>query len=251
MLGTSDAVMSACFAAATAGGWNPATCNTFKSTGLKISGVTQSGQVTQMTQCTLDDHVISQLQASLTDQINQQLSKTTDGITSSLKSFINASQNTTDKTLNTTTVSNFVNQTFKLNAVQTAVNTVAAAQKQVVTAGNADDSTVKNVSQTVQLEAILKLLQSNDATSNAIAKLDNQGTQSLTTTERGIADIFSSLMSTIQGVLGGYIWAVFGCVALVAICCMVVCALTLFTGKDIAKDPGAQKTLVELAKTVK
>lgn len=234
-VGTSDAVMLACNAACQAGGWNPASCAALQSNGLKVYNISQTGKVTQITKCSLDSKLLSTMQDDIANQIQQQLAKTTDGITGDVKSFIQLSTNTNDTTLNSTTVKNFVNQNFTFNAMQTAVNTVATTQAQALTVGNAQDTTVHDISQAVQVESILTLLQSNSATASAITKLDSNASQSLSQTDRGIADIFSTLagvFNNLIGTLGVWIYAVYGVCALLVLCSCVCVFMSLRSGGD-------------------
>lgn len=239
-VGTPTEVMNACIA----GGWNPKDCAALKSTGLSVYNISQTGAVTMLTKCQMDSTIITQLQASLTNQINQQLAQTTDGITGALKSLISATQNTKDSIVNTTDVSNFVSSTFKLDAVQTAVNKVVATQNQVVNVQNADQATVHDISQAAQIEATLDVLQSNSACATAIASMDNNASQKLTTVDRGVADIVSSIADIFKSLfaaLGNWTYAVAGLAGLVVVCSLCSCAATLFSGhgKDAVKGATA------------
>ena len=233
-VGTSDAVMQSCLAACQAGGYNPSACATLMSNGLNVYNINQNAKVTQITQCTMDSTLINQLQASLTDQINQQLSKTQDGFTDAAKSLIQATSNTNDTTMNSTTVGNFVKQTFTLDATQKAINTVAATQKQALTVANTNNATVHDISNAIQMEAMLTLLQSNASTASAITKIDNQSSQALTSQTKGLTDIVASIADVFKSLfsaLGSWIYAIYGLAGLCVICCCLACVALMFSGK--------------------
>lgn len=227
-VGTDDAVLTACLAK-----WSPADCAIVMSTGLSVFNVNQNAKVVQITQCSMDSTIISQLQASLTDQINQQLAKTTDGVTDDVKSLIQSTQNTNDNTVNTTDVKNFVTQNFTLDAVQEAINTVSTTQAQAITLQNAKASTIHDIGQAVQVEATLTLLQKNKATAAAIVKMDNAVTQSVTQNVKGVADIVGSItdmFKSLFNVLGAWIYAVYAVIALCILCCCACIIMTAMKG---------------------
>lgn len=230
-VGTSDDVIKSCLA----GGWSPKDCAALKSTNLSVYNVNQTGKVVLITKCQMDSTIINQLQSSLTDQINQQLSKTTDGVTGAVKDLIQSTQATKDSTVTSTDVKNFVSSTFKLDAVQTAINKVVATQDQAITVSNADQSTVHDVTQAAQVEATLEVLQANKACAAAITKMDNQVTQAVSTVDRGVADIASTIggvFNNLFATLGNWIYVVGGVIGLLILCCLCCCLATLFSGKS-------------------
>ena len=239
-VGTPTEVITACIA----GHWSPTECQKLQSTGLSVYNISSNAKVVVLTSCKLDSTLISTLQTQLTDQINQQLQKTTDGFTAAAKDFINATQNTTDATTNTTTVSNFVKNTFTLDAVNKAINTVSLTQSSILNVQNISNSTIHDVSSVAQLESTLTLFLNNSATAAAITKLDNSGSQTISTSEKGLTDIVATLGDIFKSAfaaLGNWIYAVYGFCALVIIASSVCCifALRSDSTKSLASATGS------------
>lgn len=196
-VGTSDAVMLACL-----GKFSPTDCSMLMSKGVEAFDIKQDSDIQNIVSCKIDNKMLNDLQAQLKQQIDQKMNTSDDGVGAALKTLVSVFNDKKGNVTNNTSSQMLVDNTFDLESVQELISTISADQKQLISIGNANDSSAKAISQSIQIKAMADLLSSNDLTAQAVVAVDNKAVQDNDASGRGLTDIVKDVGDTVGEGIG-------------------------------------------------
>lgn len=201
-----------------------------------ISNLTQGASIVLTTNCTVDTKMLATMQQDVANAIMNKVTSSTDDVGQFLKSVAVAAGGKSNDTISLhSAVTNMVSSTMTLSATQNMITTLSQQQHQQLKL-TSFTGTVKGMNQLLQVQAMSTLVASNSATAAAVQKATNTTTNDVTTSSN-LTNVFDGLWKTLQtglGVLGEWVYVVYGVVALIVLCCCFLCLAPAFSGQGSA-----------------
>ena len=223
-------------------GHSTADCAAMVAGGTTVDGISQAAILTVGQNCTVDDTNIASIQQDITNQIMQKINSSSDDVGDALKAIATAAGGKNQSNIQlSTTISSLVSDSFTVSNTRTMVQTVIAGQNQVISILNAPSAAIKNVQQSIQIQALSTLVANSTNLNNAVQQVQNSVTQSATQSSEALPGLWSTLQGFFTGLFGtmtnAYIASGIS-VACVVLCCCVVCIAFFATGGQSTLQQG-------------
>lgn len=161
--------------------------------------LSQKATVHLSTNCQVSAAMVQKMQVDLENALTQQASKKEDALGKMLSSLTSGGDDS--ETTNNMTIENIVRNLITMETVQRMITAVQTKQEMIVGGANAE-----GLYQETAVVAIQESLQKNSATSETIARVENQLAQSIVKETQGLFDWIGNVMIVavvVLGVIGG------------------------------------------------
>ena len=243
--GTADnaAAVQGCLATAGKYGFDPSKCASFVATN-KVGTIKQTMKVNLTADCKLDSTDVQNLQNTMAQDLAQKNDETTDGVSTALHDLVNTFGGSSSNKTYAQQVHDMVQQTFTTDVCNNTITNLTGNNILNIAAIGLAYQEVDGVNMTVESAALVSALTQSTTGTTALNNFTAKVAQDNSQQTKGLADIFSTLGSTVGGLFKSLstVW-------IVVICAVgLVILVGLFVLLKFLLSPAGQDGTRNLAK---